>query len=101
MGKIAVPAEGSLDEGLRDEEWVAERAQHALLTLRDCVEVNAGKRGSIPVLRGTRFTLSQLFAEISEGRSLLEIAADFGLDLDQMKKFMESFSIHIDRPVAQ
>ena len=33
--------------------------------------------------------------------SLAEIAEAFGLDLEQMKKLMESFSIYLDRPVAK
>ncbi len=85
---------------LGEEQWLAERAKHALVRLRECVEVNPGKRGGVPVLRGTRFTVSQLFAEIGEGRSLPEIADAFRLDLEQMKKVMESFSTHLDCPVG-
>src|SRR5262245_60900557 len=90
-----------LPEALSEEEWLAERAKYALAVLRDCVEVHPDKRGGVPVLRGTRFTVAQLFAEIGEGRSLGEIASDFSLDLEVMKKLMEGFSIHLDRPLAQ
>jgi uncharacterized protein (DUF433 family) len=83
-----------------EEEWLAERAKHSMLALRDCVEVGPGKRGGIPVLLGTRFTVAQLFAEIGEGRSLPEIAADFGLDLGLMQKLMEGLAIQLDRPLS-
>jgi len=81
-----------------EEEWLAERAKHALLLLRESVEVNPGKHGGIPVLRGTRFTVSQLFAEMSEGRGIIDIAADFELDPDLLRKLLEGFSVHFDRP---
>ncbi len=83
-----------------EEEWLAERARHSMTVLRECVEVSPGKQGGVPVLRGTRFTVAQLFAEIGEGRSLPEIAADFGLDLGLMKKLMEGLAIQLDRPLS-
>src|SRR5260370_24098627 len=83
-----------------EEEWLAERARYSLLALRDCVEINPEKHGGVPVLRGTRFTVAQLFAEIGDGRSLPEIASDFGIDEGLMRKLMESFSIYLDRPLA-
>ncbi len=85
---------------LPDEEWLAERAKYALLVLRECVEVSPGKHGGVPVLRGTRFTVAQVFAEAGEGRSLPEIAADFNLDAELLKNLMDGFSIHLDRPLA-
>ncbi|HKI30582.1 MAG TPA: DUF433 domain-containing protein [Gemmataceae bacterium] len=84
-----------------EAEWLVERAKYALLVIQDCVEVNPNKRGGVPVLRGTRFTVAQLFAEISEGRSLGDIAEDFDIDLVIIKKVMESFAIHFDRPFAK
>jgi uncharacterized protein (DUF433 family) len=81
-----------------EAEWLAERTKHAILMIRDCVEVNPNKRGGVPVLKGTRFTVAQLFAELGEGRSLGEIAEDFELDPTMMKKLMESFAIQLDRP---
>jgi uncharacterized protein (DUF433 family) len=83
------------------EEWLAERTKYALVSLHDCVEVDPDKVGGVPVLRGTRFTVAQLFAEISEGRSLPDIAEGFRLDLEQLKKVMEGLSIHLDRPLQE
>jgi uncharacterized protein (DUF433 family) len=83
---------------LSPEEWLAERARHAMLMLRDCAEVNPRKRGGVPVLKGTRFTLAQILAEIAEGRSVTELAEDFDLDLEIIKQFLEGLSIYFDRP---
>ncbi len=85
---------------LEHEEWIAERTKQALLQLRTCTEVNARKRGGVPVLKGTRFTLSQLLAEIAEGRSVAEIAEDFELDLAMIKQFLEGLALYLDLPAV-
>jgi uncharacterized protein (DUF433 family) len=84
-----------------EEEWLAERAKHALLMLRECVEVDPGKHGGIPVLRGTRFPVAQVFAEMSEGISIVELAADFDLDVEVLKQLLEALAINLDRPFAK
>ncbi|MBI1916976.1 MAG: DUF433 domain-containing protein [Planctomycetes bacterium] len=86
---------------LSDEEWFAERSKHALLLLRECVEWNPGKHEGVLVLRGTRFPISQIFAEMSEGLSINDIAADFELDLGMLRALLEGLSIHLDRPLVQ
>jgi uncharacterized protein (DUF433 family) len=80
------------------EEWLAERARHAASMLRNCVEMNPRKRGGIPVLKGTRFTLAQILAEIAEGRDVNELAEDFELDLELIKEFLHGLAICLDRP---
>ena len=100
IGKMGPDHPFSISRDDAEAEWLVERAKYALLVIQDCVEVNPNKRGGVPVLRGTRFTVAQLFAEISEGRSLGDIAEDFEIDLVIMKKVMESFAIHFDRPFA-
>jgi uncharacterized protein (DUF433 family) len=84
-----------------EEEWLLERAKYALLTLRECVESNPDKHSGVPVLRGTRFTVAQLFAELAEGRSLLEIASDFSIEADLLKRLLEGFSAYLDQPLAK
>jgi uncharacterized protein (DUF433 family) len=84
---------------LSQEEWLAERARFATIILRDCVEVNANKKGGVPVLKGTRFTIAQLFAEIADGRSIEVIADDLDLDVEMIKTLLQGFSIHLDRPM--
>jgi uncharacterized protein (DUF433 family) len=74
----------------------------AVNLLDDCVEVHPGKRGSVPVLAGTRFTLAQLLAELAEGdRSVDQIAANFDLDSEAVRAFLEGLSIYLDRPMLQ
>lgn len=75
------------------------RTHNAILLLKDCVEVNPQKRGGAPVLKGTRFSVAQLLAEIAEGRGVAEIAADFDLDLELIKKLLEGLALSFDGPV--
>lgn len=93
-----VPTTSRSERSLADEEWLGERLRYSTIALRECIEVNPNKRGGIPVIRGTRFTVAQLLAEIAEGRSLNEIAEDFEIDLHLLKKLLESMSIYLDRP---
>ena len=84
-----------------DEDWLAERARWAATALRECVEADPNKRSGHPVLKGTRFTIAQLFAELADGRNIAEIADDLELDLEMIKKLLQGFSIHLDRPMPQ
>ena len=59
-----------LRRGISTEGWLAERAEHAALTLQHCVEVNPNKCSGVPVFRGTRFTLVRFLAELAEERSV-------------------------------
>jgi uncharacterized protein (DUF433 family) len=66
--------------------------------LRDCTQVNPRKCGGIPVLKGTRFSLAQVLAEIAEGRSVSELAEHFKLEPAMIKEFLEGMAIALDRP---
>ncbi len=83
------------------DEWLAERMAYASQKLRECVEVNPKRRGGIPVLKGTRFTLGQLLGELADGRSLPCIAEDFELDLQILEQFLRGLSICLDRPATR
>ena len=85
---------------LPNEDRLAERAFWAASVLRDSVDVDPARRSGVPVLKGTRFTVAQLFAELAEGRSVVEVADDFELDLDTIKNLLHGFSAHLDRPLS-
>ena len=85
-------------KALVDAEWVAERMRYATLTLWHHVEMDPEKRAGVPVLRGTRFTVAQLLAELAEDRKISEIASAFRLDKDQIQQVLESLAICLDRP---
>jgi uncharacterized protein (DUF433 family) len=91
--------EGTLkpDDTLEREERLAKRLQHAIQQLHGCVDVTPAIRGGIPVVKGTRFTVAQVLAELAEGRSIAELADDFDLDVDCLKNLLHSFAICLDR----
>lgn len=41
--------------------------------------------GGKPCIRGQRFSMSQLIAELADGRPLKEIAEDFDIDYDKIR----------------
>ena len=81
-----------------DEEWLAYRLLQASLMLPECIEVNPRKRGGIPVIKGTRFTASQVLAEIADGRSVYQLCNAFELDQEAVTMFLRALSIYLDRP---
>lgn len=66
----------------------------------ECFQIDPDIRGGVPVLKGTRFTIAQVFAELAEGRSVTEIAKAFRLDEEQLKKVLNGFAIYLDRTIA-
>jgi len=81
-------------------QWLTQRAQYATRELSDCVEWNANKLGGAPVLKGTRISVSQVLAELGEGQSAEEVAADFDLDVRLVKKLVQGLAVCLDRPVS-
>ncbi|MGA2700718.1 MAG: DUF433 domain-containing protein [Isosphaeraceae bacterium] len=86
---------------LSNEEWLGYRARHAIIMLRTCTETNPKKCGGVPVLRGTRFTLAQVLAELADGRDVRGIADDFDLQIELLKDFLQGLAIYLDRPAAR
>ena len=81
-----------------EDEWLSYRLLAANAMLIHCVEINPKKRGGIPVIRGTRFTASQVLAELADGRSIPEICDAFHIDSGSVVMFIETLSIYLDRP---
>jgi|OpeIllAssembly_1097287.scaffolds.fasta_scaffold763392_1 uncharacterized protein (DUF433 family) len=82
-------------------QWLTQRAQYATRELSDCVEWNADKLGGAPVLKGTRISVAQVLAELGEGQSAEEVAADFDLDVALVKRLVQGLAVCLDRPVVR
>ncbi|MCE9530617.1 MAG: DUF433 domain-containing protein [Planctomycetes bacterium] len=76
--------------------WIAERSKQAMVMLRDTVVIDPDIRNGVPVLKGTRFTIPQLFAEIADGRSVDQLARAFSLDVEQIRDFLHGLANHLD-----
>ncbi len=61
------------------------------------VEIDPKRQGGIPVLRGTRFRISQLLSELAEGDSVSEIADNLDLNEKDIKDFLNELSVMIER----
>ena len=57
--------------------------------------------GGIPCLRGERFSIAQLLAELAEGRNINDIANEFGIDKFLIKGALESVSIGFNQRIAK
>ena len=74
---------------------------HGLRSLHETVEISSDLRGGIPVLKGTRFTISQLVAELSDTSGPAEIAENFDLDEEQIKTFLDGLAMLMHKSYAK
>lgn len=82
------------------EQWLVERSRQAMIVLRNSVESRPGKLGGAPVLKGTRFSVTQLLAELADSDAVEEIADNFELDKNEIRQFLHAFSVYLNRPMA-
>jgi len=75
------------------------RIYRAVQQLREYVEIDPLKRGGVPVLRGTRFKLAQLFAQLADGDSVDTLVENLNLDGDLIRELLHSVAVILDRRV--
>lgn len=81
-------------------QWLIQRVQFASSELSDCIERNPLKYSGVPVVKGSRISVAQIFAELAEGMSADEVAEDFSLEPALVKRLVSGFSICLDRPLS-
>ena len=95
------PEAGTLDVAVKPNgDWITSQSSKAMLALKDCVEISGEKLGGVPVLRGTRFSIPQLFAELAESNALVEISQDFEIDVELARKFLHALAVYLNKPVT-
>lgn len=87
--------------GLQPEQWLIERIRHASRELSDCVKVNPQKLSGVPVLKGSRISVAQILAEIGEGRTAAEVAADLELDASLVQRLVQGLAVCLDGPISR
>jgi uncharacterized protein (DUF433 family) len=99
-GNVSTPttalSEAEADPGL----WLAHRVASAVRELDECVERNPARLGGVPVLKGSRISVSQILAELGEGLNADEIGADFDLDASLVRKLVQSLATSLDQAAA-
>jgi uncharacterized protein (DUF433 family) len=71
----------------------------AVSRLRDSIEINSAICGAVPVVKGTRFTVAQFFAQLADGDSVADVAENFGLNAQRLNELLHAFATYLDRPV--
>jgi uncharacterized protein (DUF433 family) len=83
---------------LHISEWYLQCQHFGLKYLSDAVEVDASRRGGLPVLKGSNFTVAQTLAELAESHGGIgEVATDFGLDEEVIRRMLTGFSLMMQR----
>lgn len=83
---------------IRLEEWFAECILWGHKALENAVEVDPKRRGGIPVLKGTRFTVGQTLAELAESAGVQEVAERFDLDEETIRELLAGLALLVERP---
>jgi uncharacterized protein (DUF433 family) len=74
-------------------EWYFESTLMGYEILRNVVEINPLRRGGVPVLHGTRFTVSQTLAELARSSGVAEVAENYDLDPAAIKSMLDGLSL--------
>ena len=81
---------------------LAASARRKGMTLMDYVKQvlvsDQNRMGGVPCIKGTRFTFSQLLAELADGSSLTEICDDFDLDYKACTDALNAVATAFNRP---
>jgi len=82
-------------------QWLVQRVEFASSELSDCIERNPQKVNCVPVVKGSRISVAQIFAELAEGMSADEVAEDFSLDPALVKRLVSGLSVCLDQPLSR
>jgi uncharacterized protein (DUF433 family) len=82
-------------------EWYIQSQLYGLVKLRGIVEVDPERRGGVPVLRGTRFPVAQVLAELAETEGAEEVAENFDLEARAIRDLLNAFSLLLHRPYGK
>jgi uncharacterized protein (DUF433 family) len=82
----------------RLDQWFSECVQWGDAALQNAVEIDPKRRGGIPVLKGTRFTVGQTLAELADSAGVPEVASRFDLDEETIRELLYGLALLAERP---
>jgi uncharacterized protein (DUF433 family) len=85
----------------RSVEWYFECALLGYEKLRDVVQINPQRNGSVPILKGTRFTVSQTLAELARSSGANEVADNYDIDGAVIREMLDGLSLIFMRPLGK
>jgi len=80
---------------LRPDEWIPTRRpvlNRAFQSILDVAESVGWDEYNRPCLKETKFPIRQIFAELSDGMSVKEIAHDFSLNEQDIRIFLQEMA---------
>jgi uncharacterized protein (DUF433 family) len=80
------------------QQWYSECVLWGHEALQNAVEIDPNRRGGIPVLKGTRFTVGQALAELADSAGVPEVAERFDLDEEQIRDLLYGLALLADKP---
>jgi uncharacterized protein (DUF433 family) len=83
------------------EEWYWLCALHGSERLSTCVDIDPDVRGGVPVLRGTRFTVSEALAEIADSDAIEDVSRNFDLELSSLRELLSGLSLLLNHPYSR
>lgn len=81
-----------------DEDWLEWTRLVSRLMLQKCIAVDSNIRSGVPVLRGTRISISQIFGELATADCIFELADEYDIDPKSITEMLEGMAIQFDRP---
>lgn len=76
----------------------AERIDNALQVIEAEIDSNPQILAGAPVLKGTRFSVTQFFAELAVGESIDTIASDFQLSRESLSSVLHALAVYLEQP---
>jgi uncharacterized protein (DUF433 family) len=80
------------------DEWFVQCAFYGSEQLKSCVDVDPEIRGGVPVLKGSRFTVSETLAELAESSAVEDIAENFDLNKSSIRDLLNGLSLLLNQP---
>ena len=92
---------GSVSTVVHDKGLLAARKMNrAVERLSEYIDIDPARRAGIPVIKGTRFRVSQLFAQLADGDSISDLEENLELDRALLQNLLHALSVVIDQPAA-
>lgn len=78
------------------DSWIFERLEMARSEVSAVVVRDPAIRHGAMVLKGTRFPVARVFAELSEDYKLSDIADNYDLDLEKLSRLFMALAVYLD-----
>jgi uncharacterized protein (DUF433 family) len=82
-----------IDRRLATQQWIAACVTEGVRSLDEAIDVDPEIHGGAAVLKGTRFPVAQILAELTETGAITELSEEFDLDPHKVRTLFEAMSL--------